>query len=365
MKTIAFYLPQFHPIPENDKWWGDGFTEWHNVRKARALFRGHRQPQVPAELGYYDLRNDEIRHKQAELAKKFGISAFCYYHYWFNGKQLLETPIKRMLADRECAMPFCLCWANENWSRAWDGKDREILMAQTYSPEDNQRHSEHLCEIFKDNRYLKSDGKPIFIIYRIGKIPQVEEFIRILNETATKNGFDGVRIFAVRNPTCNVPDEKLAAWGIHDIVDFEPNTDDFPHRSTSGKLIRLFQRKWNSFAKIWHGPELYSILRVNYNSVVKNALKLYESLGAHHHPTVFPNWDNSPRRKAATIIQNDSPEDFAEWVRGATSIVKKRPEENQFLFVNAWNEWAESAHLEPEQPMGTAFLEAFKKGIEC
>lgn len=364
MKTIAFYLPQFHPIPENDKWWGEGFTEWHNVRKAKALFKGHRQPQVPGELGYYDLRDNVIRHKQAQLAHKYGIDAFCYYHYWFNGKQLLETPVTKMLSDDECDMPFCLCWANENWSRAWDGKNREILMEQTYNLEDHQKHAEHLCEIFKDSRYLKSDGRPVFIIYRIGKIPNAAEFVRILNETSQKAGFDGVRIFAVRNPTYDVPDETLRTWGISDIVDFEPNAKDFPKRSMVGKTIRLLQRKWNSFAKIWQGPEFYSVLRVPYKSVVENALKLYDTLGENHYPTVFPNWDNSPRRKAATIIQSESPDDFAVWVRSAAEILRKRPKEKQFLFINAWNEWAESAHLEPDQETGTSFLEAFKRGIE-
>ena len=365
MKTIAFYLPQFHPIPENDKWWGKGFTEWYNVRKARALFEGHRQPQIPGELGYYDLRDNETRHKQETLARKYGIDAFCYYHYWFNGKQLLETPLAKLLNDRDCTMPFCLCWANENWSRAWDGKDREILMEQTYSPEDHQRHAEHLCDLFKDNRYLKSKNKPIFIIYRVGMIPDAAAFIQILNETAKKTGFDGVRVFAVRNHSCNVPDEKLAAWGIQDIVDFEPNSHDFPKRSLIGKSVRFLQRKWNSFAKKWRGPEFYSILKIDYKAVVENTLSLYRTLSEHHYPTVFPNWDNSPRRKAATIIQNDSPEEFANWTCAAAKIIRKRPENSQFLFVNAWNEWAESAHLEPDQEMGFSFLEAFKKGLEC
>ena len=364
MKTIAFYLPQFHPIPENDKWWGKGFTEWHNVRKAKSLFKGHRQPQVPGELGYYDLRNNETRHKQAELAQKYGIGAFCYYHYWFNGKQLLETPVTQMLADSDCNMPFCLCWANENWSRAWDGKDREILMEQTYSLEDHQAHSEHLCKIFTDRRYLKSEGKPVFIIYRIGKIPDAERFIHILNEAAIKAGFNGVRVFAVRYPSCNIPDETLATWGINDIVDFEPNAKDIPRNSIIGKAFRLGQRAWNSFAKKWKGPEFYSILKIDYKSVVQKALRLYESQNDRHYPTVFPNWDNSPRRKAAVIIQNDSPDDFAQWVHSAADILRKRPEEDQFLFINAWNEWAEGAHLEPDQEMGRSFLEAFKKGIE-
>jgi len=363
MKTIAFYLPQYHPIPENNRWWGDGFTEWHNVSRAKPLFKGHRQPQVPAELGFYDLRCDETRHEQAALAKQFGIDAFCYYHYWFNGKQLLETPLKKLLADKACDMPFCLCWANETWSRAWDGKDREILMEQVYSDEDSKRHADYLCEIFKDSRYLKSQGKPIFIIYRVGKMDTPAKFVQVLNESAQKAGFEGVRVFAVRNFACDVPDDKLASYGINDIVDFQPNNTEYPPRSAFGKGIRLMQRQWNSLAKKIGLPEVYSVLRLRYTDVAKNVLKLYETFSEHHYPTVFPNWDNSPRRKAATIIQNDNPADFANWVRDAANIVRKRSEDNQFLFVNAWNEWAESAHLEPEQKMGRAFLEAFKKGI--
>lgn len=367
MKSIAFYLPQYHPIKENNLWWGEGFTEWHNVSRAKTLFRGHRQPQIPGELGFYDLRLNETRHEQIALAKEHGIDAFCYYHYWFGGKQLLETPLNKMLADLECDFPFCLCWANETWSRAWDGKDREILMEQTYSHEDNVKHAKFLCNIFRDHRYLKSNGKPIIIIYRVGRMPDPADFVKVINEEAIAAGFPGVRIFAVRNFSCDVPDETLASYGIHDIVDFQPNNNDFPKRSAIGKGIRLMQRLWNATAKKVGLPEVYSVLRMDYKKVASNALKIYNDFakeyGERHYPTVFPNWDNSPRRKAATIIQNDNPEDFAAWVSAAANIVRNRSEENQFLFVNAWNEWAESAHLEPEQKFGRAFLEAFKKGI--
>lgn len=363
MKSIAFFLPQFHPIPENNQWWGDGFTEWYNVSRAKALFRGHRQPQIPGELGFYDLRCDETRHEQAKLAKEYGIDAFCYYHYWFNGKQLLETPVKKMLADKVCDMPFCLCWANETWSRAWDGKDKEILIEQTYSAEDDIVHAKYLCEIFKDSRYLKSEGKPLFIIYRVGKMDAPKRFVEALSKAATEAGFPGVRIFAVRNFTADVPDETLKTYGINDVVDFQPNNADYPHRSAFGKGIRLLQRTWNSLAHKFGLPETYSVLRLPYKSVAQKALDLYKDFSDSHYPTVFPNWDNSPRRHGATIIQNDNPSDFAQWVRRATEIIKSRPEEKQFLFINAWNEWAESAHLEPERVYGKKFLEAFKEGI--
>jgi len=363
MKSIAFYLPQFHPIPENNAWWGDGFTEWYNVSRARPLFHGHRQPQIPGVLGFYDLRCDETRQEQERLAKEFGIDAFCYYHYWFSGKQLLETPLKKKLADPECDMPFCLCWANETWSRAWDGKDKEVLIQQAYSEEDDRNHARYLCEIFKDPRYLKSEGKPVFIIYRVGKMDAPARFVKLLSESAIEAGLPGVRIFAVRNFAADVPDETLKSYGIEDIVDFQPNNSDYPARSACGKAIRLLQRTWNSLASKCGLKETYSVLRLPYKEVARKALDLYANFGKNHYPTVFPNWDNSPRRHAATVIQNDSPAEFAAWVRSAAEILRARPAENQFLFINAWNEWAESAHLEPERVHGKAFLQAFKDGI--
>lgn len=363
MKTIAFYLPQFHAIPENDSWWGKGFTEWTNVKKASALFPGHRQPQVPGTLGYYDLNSDETRMAQAELAKSHGIDAFCYYHYWFEGKQLLEMPVNKMLKNKAIDMPFCICWANETWSRAWDGQEKEILMEQKYSDDDDVNHAKHLCEIFSDSRYLKIEGKPLFVIYRVANLPNPKHFVDALKAEAQKCGFEDVLIMAVRNFASNVPDEKLSQWGIHDIIDFEPNPEEFPKRSLLGKGWRWMQRQWNALARKVGLPQVNSILRVPYNKVAENAIALYKDFSDSHYPTVFPNWDNSPRRKAATIIQNDNPQDFEKWVKTATKLLQKRPEQKQLLFVNAWNEWAESAHLEPDAATGAGFLEAFKRGI--
>lgn len=364
MKTIAFYLPQYHQIPENDSWWGEGFTEWVNVKKSKALFDGHRQPQIPGELGYYDLNSDETRMQQAALAKEAGIDAFCYYHYWFQGKQLLEMPISRLLGNKTIDMPFCLCWANETWSRTWDGREKEILMEQTYNDEDDLAHAKHLVQIFQDSRYLKIDGKPIFVIYRIANLPNPRHFVEAIQNEAKLMGFDGVRIFAVRNFASDMADEKLQSIGIEDIIDFEPNPAEFPKRSLAGKAIRFVQRQWNSLARRFKLPEVNSILRVPYRAVMENSLQLYEAFGKNHYPTVFPNWDNSPRRKAATIIQNDSPEDFENWIRKTAEILRTRPKENQLLFINAWNEWAESAHLEPDEATGHSFLDAVKKGIQ-
>ncbi len=376
MKSIAFYLPQFHPIPENDLWWGEGFTEWHNVTRAKTLFKGHRQPQIPGKLGFYDLRCEETQLEQIALAKEFCIDAFCYYHYWFGNQQLLETPLKKMLNNPQADFPFCVCWANETWSRTWDGKEKEILIAQTYEEKHFEAHADYLCSLFKDARYLKINGEPIFVIYRLANIPKPEIFLDILRKKANDAGFSNIRIFAVRNFADNSLDSKFMSLGIKDIIDFAPNPNDFPKRSVVGKGIRFLQRLYNSFAKKIHLPEVYSVLRLPYNQTAEAALEKTKSFSSNdavpepndaapkHHPTIFPNWDNSPRRRAATIIQNDSPENFENWTAAAAKFVRSRNENDQFLFINAWNEWAESAHLEPERKFGLAFLEAFRQGLK-
>ena len=362
MKKIAFYLPQFHPIPENDAWWGKGFTEWTNVRRARPLFKGHLQPQEPGELGEYDLRDDRVRLEQIALAKSHGVDAFCYYSYWFLGKTLLETPLRRLLAQPGADFPFCLCWANETWSRAWDGREREILIEQRYSAADDAAYAEYLCGIFSDPRYLKVEGKPVFLIYRLQNLPDPKRFLSALRAAAEQKGFPGVRVFAVLNFSCRMTDEEIAELGIDDVADFQPNPADFPPRGLCGKGIRFLQRLWNGAARRLGAPQVHSVLRVPYRSLVERVCAGYGRGSLNHCPVVFPNWDNSPRRKAATVIQNDDPAAFEEWTRRAAEFVRSKPERDRFLFVNAWNEWAESAHLEPDRRSGRAFLEAFARG---
>src|ERR1035438_6297622 len=193
-RAIAFYLPQYHPIPENDAWWGKGFTEWISVTKARPLFKGHYQPQLPADLGFYDLRVPEARRAQAGLAREYGIHGFCYYHYWFHGKRLLERPFNDVLESGKPAFPFCLCWANENWTRRWDGKEEQVLLKQVYSIEDDIQHIRALLPVFKDSRYIKVNGKPVFLVYRIGNLPAPAETLRRWREEAAKAGLPGLYI---------------------------------------------------------------------------------------------------------------------------------------------------------------------------
>lgn len=360
MKVLAFYLPQFHPTPENSRWWGPGFSEWHNVSQAKPLFKGHRQPQIPADLGFYDLRCEDTRREQAELAKAYGIDGFCYYHYWFSGKRLLNEPFDRMLHDK-VSLPFCLCWANETWSRAWDGKDREILIKQEYSLEDFREHARFLAPIFKDPRYIQINGEPLFLIYRLGNVPNIECSLKIFREELQKCGIKKLHICAVRSIAMPLDDEALSRLGIEDIVDFEPNPADFPPRHVIGKGYRFLQRIWN---RLFPDHAVNSILRVSYKKLVQNIVNRYaHPFRLTHYPTVFPNWDNSPRRKAATIIQNPDPGSFENWVRQAKENTEHNAPEQQLLFINAWNEWAESAHLEPDRAMGHTYLKALKKGL--
>ena len=199
VRLLAFYLPQFHPVPENDEWWGKGFTEWTNVAKGQPLFPGHYQPHLPADLGFYDLRVPEVRQAQADLAREYGIYGFCYYHYWFNGKRLLERPLDEMLATGEPAFPFCLCWANENWTKVWDGADQHILIAQEYSPEDDRRHIQWLVRVFRHQNYIRIDGKPLFLIYRISKLPDPMQTTSIWREEARKAGIGEIYLATVES----------------------------------------------------------------------------------------------------------------------------------------------------------------------
>ncbi|MFA6837078.1 MAG: glycoside hydrolase family 99-like domain-containing protein [Fibrobacteraceae bacterium] len=360
MKALAFYLPQFHPTPENNRWWGPGFSEWHNVSKAKPLFKGHRQPQIPADLGFYDLRCEDTRREQVELAKAYGIDGFCYYHYWFSGKRLLNEPFDRMLHDKT-SLPFCLCWANETWSRTWDGKERDILIKQEYSEEDFRAHARFLAPIFKDPRYIQINGEPLFLIYCLGNIPDIDRALNTFRTEFQKCGIDKVHLCAVRSISMSLDESALLRLGISDIVDFEPNPANFPPRKIMGKGFRFLQRIWN---QLFPAFAVNSILRLSYKAVAQNALARYSKPSCiTHYPTVFPNWDNSPRRKAATIIQNPAPELFEDWVRRAKSVAERNPPEQQFLFINAWNEWAESAHLEPDRNMGHSYLEALRKGL--
>ncbi len=249
VRAIAFYLPQFHPIPENDAWWGKGFTEWTNVAKARPLFRGHYQPHLPADLGFYDLRLPEAREAQAELAREHGISGFCYFHYWFNGKRLLERPFDEVLASGKPDFPFCLCWANETWSRRWLGEDKEILIQQTYSVEDFRNHARWLARAFADERYIRVNGRPVFVIYRYSGIPKEIPAIAILREELNKQGSDDPYLIAVDAHNPNLDYEGI---GFDHRLVFEPNLGVLPLGLDDRPSLKRARRnfRWGSMSTL-------------------------------------------------------------------------------------------------------------------
>lgn len=353
LKVIAIYLPQFHPIPENNEWWGKGFTEWTNVTKAKPLFNGHYQPHLPADLGFYDLRLEESRLAQEELARKYGIQAFCFYHYWFSGKRILEEPLQRKLNNPKEDLPFMMCWANGSWTRTWDGNDN-ILLEQKYSCDDHVNHISVLIEYFKDERYLKIDNKPVFAICRSEDILDLVFFISGLKKCALDNGFNGVYFVKLEMFEEGKDPEEI---GFDAAVSFQPNWRNNPNHLGRSLFNRFFRRgRYNYFIR--NNVFDYS----SYSS--KNNSKRY---GYNQFPCVMPGWDNSARKgkKNATIYINSNPNLFKNWISSILSKWIWNDPSTKILFINAWNEWAEGNHLEPCQKWGTKYLEVLKEEIDA
>ena len=362
MKAIAFYLPQFHPIPENDAWWGQGFTEWRNVTCARPRFKGHHQPQLPADLGFYDLRLPESRQAQADMAAEYGIGGFCYYHYWFNGKMLLERPFDEVLQSGEPGLPFCLCWANEPWSRRWDGTDRDILMPQDYADYDAGKHIAWLAKAFRDQRYIRIHGKPFFLIYNSLHIPGLPETIKAWRAAAHREGIGELHLGAVLSQKNSLAD--LQGYDFDAFIEFHPNP-----RSQGplkiGNLIRFILPRFVNLYLQWRRAAPSTLLTVrkiySYRTMVANA-KAQATTDHRVMPCVCPSWDNSARKRVnCAIMQNDAPALYGQWLRHALERVKGRPADEQIVFINAWNEWAEGCHLEPDLQFGRVFLEETAK----
>lgn len=355
IRTIAFVLPQFHPIPENDAWWGKGFTEWTNVTKAKPLFQGHYQPQLPTDLGFYDLRLPEARQAQADLAQAYGIQGFCYYHYWFNGKRLLEQPIDGMLKQKDLNMPFMLCWANENWTRRWDGKEEDVLMQQDYNLEDDKAHMRWLCEhVFSDSRYIKVDNKPVFVLYRYSLLPDIKNTVAIWREIAINEfGFKDLYL-CITDSFGEITDPKHL--GFNAAVEFSP-------LAVIKNKLKIEQKK-GPFDFFKKKPKSGAIDFRDFKLGVKSCIerevpdyKLYRC--------VTPSWDNTARKKEKGIVAIGSdPELYYEWLRHIVSHFKPYSADENFIFINAMNEWAEGNHLEPCIKYGTAYLEATKKALE-
>jgi len=350
LRALAFYLPQFYPTPENDKWWGKGFTEWTNVTKAKPYFSGHYQPHLPADLGFYDLRVPEVRKEQASLAKDYGLYGFCYYHYWFNGRRMLEKPLNQVLDTGEPDFPFCLCWANESWKRNWDSKHDGYLISQQYSNDDDRAHIRHLLgKVFSDHRYIKIDGKPLFLIYQANAFPNIRRTIDLWREETRKSPFENLYLCRVESlpGECGDP----SSLGFDAAVDFQP---DSPLRRKMHKLRKKFGLKGSFYIN----HKIYDYEKVMMN-MTNRSTPLYKRF-----PGVTPMWDNSARRKqGANIFIHSTPTLYERWLRAIVTKFVPYSEEENFVFINAWNEWAEGNHLEPCQKWGRAYLEATRNAL--
>ena len=365
-RIIAINLPQFHPFKENDEWWGKGFTEWTNVTKAKPRFPGHYQPHLPSDTGFYDLRLPEARQMQADMAKEAGIYGFCYYHYWFNGKRLMNRPIDEILKSGEPDFPFMLCWANENWSRNWDGGFNDILIEQKYSIVDDEKHMDFLCKnVFVDERYIKVNGKPFFVVYKPFLFPDIKRTIEVWRKTAKKNGFD-LYLGFMRNG--NVGRKEMLEQGFDVAVEFQPDLiSKYPYSTLLSFLKKNYDYLYRIMEKLGISIEpspkcfLYDYQKYSYiqiDKLKKNNIKQF--------PCVTPMWDNSARRvgKPYCAFKNSSPLLYGNWLNKVMNIFKPFSKEENFIFVNAWNEWAEGNHLEPDTKWGNQYLKITKDIIK-
>ena len=339
VKFIAFYLPQFHPIPENNKWWGPGFTEWTNVTKAVPQFMGHYQPHLPGELGFYDLRLPDVQRRQVELAQRYGIYGFCFYYYWFHGKRLLEHPLNQFMGDSQIDFPFSICWANENWTRRWDGLENDILIAQEHSPESDLAFIEDAAKIFEHPNYIRINGRPILIVYKISQLPDPSQTANRWKEYFHAKGIAEPYLIAAQ--TFGFLDPRK--------IGFDAAVEFPPHGSPFEVITNSFQ-----------------ILNPSYEGMIFSYKRTAEHFGSLRMPeyklfkTVFPSWDNEPRKTGrGHVFANSSPSLYRDWLqKAALATIKNAPPEEQLIFINAWNEWGEGAHLEPDRKYGYAYLQA-------
>lgn len=358
--VIAFYLPQYRPVKENNEWFGDGFTEWTNVAKSKPLFRGHQQPKVPADLGFYDLRLPEVREKQAELAKEAGISAFCYYHYWFgNGIKILHETLEEVVANQKPDFPFCICWANHSWfKKNWNpdtkSLEQDLLLEQKYPGiDDIKAHFDYLLPMFKDERYYKIDGRLVFSIYDFKRFRNFEEFKTLWNQMAKENGLPG---FYFLGYSVNVEEVKSNLF---------ENTDGVILSLVAGITNKKTYTKW---------AQIKNVVKSKLSQWLNYPIQLYTYKEAMPYmldevekednviPVIVPNWDYTPRRGAGGLILRDStPDLFKEHVRQAIRLIKNKPTEKQILFLKSWNEWGEGNYMEPDLVVGKGYINALKE----
>jgi hypothetical protein len=353
IQLIAYYLPQYHPIKENDEWWGKGFTEWVNVAKTKPLFKGHEQPKIPADLGFYDLRCPETREEQANLAKKYGISGFCYWHYWFsNRKQLLERPFSEVLTSGKPDFPFCIAWANHTWSnKTWSSNkvsSQKILIEQQYQGiEDYTNHFYTLLSAFKDKRYIKIDNKPVFVIYAPLEHPEMNKFIILWQKLAKENALDGIYFIGhVRNYE---KQDDILRLGFDAVNTVRLNVVDIMRNTATHWLQKIQQQGFN----------------IPYRIAYSKAIDFWnndEDKFDNCFPTIIPNWDHTPRSSSqGIVITGSTPELFKKHLQKVFDIVKKKPENRQIAFIKSWNEWGEGNYLEPDIKYGVQYLEKIRE----
>lgn len=378
MRIVAFYLPQFHEIPENSEWWGEGFTEWTNVKKARSLFKGHEQPRIPLNNNYYDLLDEGTLKWQVQIAKQHGIYGFCYYHYWFDGKLLLEQPVERMLENQDVDMPFCLSWANEAWTRAWTG-GKEVLIEQRYGgAREWKEHFEYLLPFFEDERYIKVDGNPLFVIYRPEVIPHLSEMLECWRCWAKEAGFPGLTLAfqQVMSEFTAGDIGKHFDWDI----EFQPLYTDYFGESEKNKRIkqtwfwkrlRTIKRTLFSIYERFSGSDLdrqfildqYEVRIEDYDRVWHDILTM-DPVRPNSVPGAYVGWDNTPRYGRHGIVHaGATPDKFRNYM--IAQIERARNVyQSDYIFLTAWNEWAEGSVMEPDTRYEYGFLEALKAALE-
>jgi len=338
-KLIAFYLPQYHRVAENSRWWGPGFTEWTNVAGAKPNFVGHYQPHIPRELGFYDLERVDILREQAELARDYGVYGFCFYYYWFSGRRILERPLDNFL-ESDIDLPFCLCWANENWTRTWDGLENDVLIKQTYARGDEGRFIQDIHPFLADPRYIRVDGKPVLLVYRIMELPDPAGSIKKWRKQARQLGLDGLHVVVFDYHDISSPEEvgadALVEFPPHRFMGPENNADPLPQFINPDFRGRLFD---------------YPRMAAQGISRPDPSFTLYRG--------IMPGWDNTARRQnEGTIIINATPEIFSVWLRYLRAWTRtNKSADDGFIFVNAWNEWGEGCHLEPDIRWGLSYLD--------
>lgn len=366
MKTLALYLPQFHTIPENDEWWGEGFTEWVNMKKAKPLYEGHYQPRIPLNNNYYDLSDVNVMKWQTEIAKKYGIYGFCVYHYWFHGHKLLEKPMEQYLENKDIDFPFCFCWANEHWTNAWVSGENKILIEQDFKDKkDWKTHFEYFLPFFKDKRYIKEDNKPFLVIYLPSIIEPLEEMLEYWNQLAIDNGFDGMK-YAYQHYMYYLDatkNKKCFDYGI----EFEPNLSMNEIKSKSKAKLELLKIKLSVFLQtklhIYFKLRHKEVTKVSYDEIWNNILRRSPK-DKNMIPGAFVDWDNTPRKGVrGSALIGATPEKFEYYFDKYLEKIKTNYSTDKIIMF-AWNEWAEGGYLEPDEKNGFGYLEAISRVLK-